>query len=78
MENERRQNPELRDMFEDACRIATPFFDPKNGIGGVPMSRHAYIAIHERFPELTAQKLSILVHAVERTVSLRLRTNSDA
>lgn len=78
MEQERRQHTELRDIFEDACTIAAPFFDPANGIGGVPMARHAYIAIHERFPALTAQQLSILVHAVERTVTLRMRATPNA
>jgi hypothetical protein len=74
MQQEKRRHPGLREIFEDACAIAEPFLDPKNGINGVPLVRHAYIAIHERFPELTLQELSILVPAVERTVTLRLRT----
>ncbi len=73
MDNERRQNLELRDIFEDACRIAAPFLDPANGIAGTPMTRHAYVAIHEHYPQLSTQKLSLLVHAVERTVTMRLR-----
>lgn len=76
MEIERRTNPVLRDIFEDACAIATPFIDPAKGIGGIAMTRHAYVALHERFPELTSQNLSILVHAVERTVIMRLRANT--
>jgi len=73
METERRNNPLLREIFEDACTIATPYIDPSKGIGGIAMTRHAYVALHERFPELSSQNLSILVHAVERTVTMRLR-----
>jgi hypothetical protein len=78
MENERRHHHELRDIFEDACRIASPFIDPANGIGGMPMTRHAYVVIREYYPQLTTQKLSILVHAVERTVTMRLRGDGAA
>lgn len=68
---ERRQNQEIRAIFEDAYSIALPFIDPKQGWGGLSMSRHAYPALKEAFPHLTMQDLAYLVPALERVFKER-------
>ncbi len=71
VEQERRQYHHLREIFEDAYIIALPFLDPKQGLGGIPMVRHAYIRLREEYPELSQQEIAILVPALERVFAER-------
>lgn len=64
--DDRRAHFHLRSIFEEAYTLALPFLDPKQGWGGKPMIRHAYPALREAFPQLTAQDVSMLVPALER------------
>lgn len=63
---ERRQHFYIREIFEDAYRIALPFLDPKQGVGGVSLEHHVFVVLHETFPSLNQSHLSILVNALER------------
>ncbi|MCX7626894.1 MAG: hypothetical protein N2Z69_00530 [Methylophilaceae bacterium] len=65
-DHERRTHYHLREVFEQAYEVALPFLDPAQGWGGRPLLRHAFPALHEAFPFLTAQDLAILVPALER------------
>ena len=73
---DRRQHQNIRDLFEQAYIIATPFIDPKLGFGGIAMTRHAYPALMEAFPSLTMQDLSIMVPALERVFKERNRASN--
>lgn len=69
----RRVHNHLRDIFEEAYVVALPFIDPKQGWGGQPMTRHAYPALKEAYPQLTMQDLAILIPALERVFKERNR-----
>lgn len=64
--NERRVNLKLREIFVEAYDVVEPFFDPKNTWGGQPHEHLAFRALHERFPELTADDVLIIVTAAKR------------
>jgi hypothetical protein len=63
---ERRINPSLRALFEDARRVTAPFFAPAQGWGGKPLTMYAQQALRENFPDLAPQDLAILTAAVQR------------
>lgn len=69
--DERRRHLHLRDIFEDAYTFCLPFIDPKQGWGNQAMTRHAYVALHEKYPELTLQEVAILVPALVRVFGER-------
>ena len=61
----------LKEIFDEAYSVALPYIDPQQGFGGKALIRHAYIVLHERFPELLPQSLSILVRALETVFKFR-------
>lgn len=68
---DRRRHFQLREIFEDAYKIALPFIDPGQGWHGQAMTWHAYPALMEAFPRLTTQDLALLVPALERVFKAR-------
>jgi hypothetical protein len=71
--NNRRIHHHLREVFEDAYKLALPFIDPKQSWGGRPMVHHAYGALKKTYPQLAAQDLAILVPTLAR--AFRERTD---
>ncbi len=63
---ERRNSTHLRDIFEQACQITAPFFDPAQGWGGKSLTMYARQALREAYPELIQQDVAILFSAVQR------------
>ena len=63
---ERRSEQHLREIFERVYDLVLPFLDPKNSWGGQSTSRLAYHAVRDRFPELSAEAVRILVEACLR------------
>jgi hypothetical protein len=63
---DRRANPQLRTIFIDAYEVLQPFFDPANSWGGQTHEHLAYRALHEQFPNLSAQDVFTLVSAARR------------
>lgn len=63
---ERRKNNNLRAIFETACRITAPFFDPVQGWGNASLTMYARQTLREAYPDLTQQETAILFSAVER------------
>lgn len=63
---DRRCNPHLRVVFDDACRITAAFFDPAKSWGGMPLAFYARQTLHDAYPDLTQQDLAILFSAVQR------------
>jgi len=56
----------LSPIFEDACRITAPFFDPKQGWGGMSLTMYARQTLREAYPDLSQQEIAILFSAVQR------------
>lgn len=63
---DRRASAHLRVVFETACQITAPFFDPAQGWGGKPLTLYARQALHEKYPDLTQQDVALLFSAVQR------------
>lgn len=63
---ERRVRNELREIFENACRVTEPCLSMLLGPGELPLTTSARRALHEAYPELSMQEVSILFSAVER------------
>ncbi len=64
--NERRVNLKLREIFVEAYEVVAPFFDPANAWGGQPHEHLAYRALAERFPQLSAAEVQLVVTAARR------------
>jgi hypothetical protein len=63
---DRRTNPELRGIFEQVCELVCPFLAPENHWAGQSLSRLAFRAVRDRFPELPAESVRVLVQACMR------------
>lgn len=71
---ERRNNPRLRDIFDQAYNIAFQLLDAKQSA----MSNHFLrVALHDAFPDLHLQDVAILAVAVERVFHERNRSESQ-
>lgn len=64
--SERRQNPRLRALFEQAYTIIAPFYDRENTWLGRPQSSLAYHTLRDRLPEISEEDAHIIVLAVAR------------
>lgn len=65
VENERRVNTHLRLIFEDACRITAPFFDPQQEWSKTHLTLLAQQALRAAYPELTLQDIALLFSGVQ-------------
>lgn len=63
---ERRNSAHLREVFEHACQITVPFFDPAQGWGGKSLTMYARQALREAYPDMIQQDVAILFSAVQR------------
>jgi hypothetical protein len=64
--NDRRVQHNLRLIFENACRITAPFFDPVQSWGGSSLTMYARQTLRDAYPELTQQEIAILLSGVAR------------
>jgi hypothetical protein len=64
--DDRRVQHNLRLIFENACRITAPFFDPAQSWGGAPLTMYARQALREAYPELSQQEIAILFSGMAR------------
>jgi hypothetical protein len=65
-DKDRRIQHNLRLIFENACRITAPFFDPAQSWAGSPLTMYARQTLRETYPELTQQEIAILISVVAR------------
>jgi hypothetical protein len=65
-DKERRARHNLRLIFDNACRITAPFFDPAQSWGGSSLTMYARQTLRETYPELTQQEIAILFSGVAR------------
>jgi len=63
---ERRRNPALRALFDEAYARIEPCLDPRHGWNGQPLEHFAFRMLREAYPELTPQDARILVGAALR------------
>ncbi len=62
----RRGDSERREMFLQVYEVLQPFFDAANQWAGQNHQHLAYRALHEHFPQLSPETVSIFVTAAQR------------
>ncbi len=70
-EAERRVYTNIRDVFDQACEISAPFFDPKQTWTGKPMLVMADRRLRAEYPEMAPQDFSVLMSAVIQFYTVR-------
>jgi len=72
-QQDRRQNEQLRPIFEAAFLLIEPFFDPKNSWGGQPLEHFSFRALRDEYPSLSGEEIVILISAARRVYESRIR-----
>jgi hypothetical protein len=75
---ERRQNLELRAIFDEAYTRIEPFLDPAQTWGGAPLTVLAYHALREAYPELSSEDAHVLIVAAKRVYNARRLNGAHA
>ncbi len=68
---DRRQQHNLRAIFEQAYSLCVPYLDPARGINGHPLTRHVGIVLREHYPALTGQDMVVLISTLQSTFRVR-------
>jgi hypothetical protein len=63
---ERRKHPHIREVFDEAYRIAFPLLASHGEGGGTPSHSMLHQTLHNAFPDLHKQDLPILVASLTR------------
>lgn len=63
---ERRTNPELRVIFEQAYVLIEPFLDPDSAWGGHALELLALRTVRDNFPQLSVEQAHVVVVASTR------------
>ena len=63
---DRRSNPELRVIFEEAYVLIAPFLDTDNAWGGQAMQHIPLRTLRDNFPKLSVNQAHILIVAAMR------------
>jgi len=75
---ERRKHPNLRAIFAEAKSRLDQVFNNTIDLAGSDRDYLALRVIHEAYPELNADEVRILTHAIERGVKDELAIRNDA
>lgn len=70
---DRRTNPHIREMFEEAYRVAYPMLSSEQSAGSTHFLR---VVLHDSFPQLHLQDIAILCVAIERVYRERSKVES--
>ena len=63
---DRRQHYQLRDIFDQAYRVAYPLLDPKQSMQTGGSVHFLHVVLHEEFPNLHQQDIAILSASIQR------------
>ena len=74
---ERRQNIQLRNLFEEAYARVEPCPDPRQTWGRVPLEHLAFRMLREAYPDLPPQEVRLLICASVRVYRQRMRDGAD-
>jgi hypothetical protein len=74
---ERRTRPDLRSIFDHAYQVAFPVLDAKQNPGLNCSAHFLRIVLHEAFPHLHQQDISILSVSIERVHRERSKAASQ-
>lgn len=74
---ERRTRPHLRDIFEQAYRVAYPLLDSPEIVHSDRSTHFLRVVLHDNFPELHLQDVAILSVAIERVYRERSKAETQ-
>lgn len=63
---ERRQQQELREVFDSAYPLVEPFFDPASSWGGQTLEHLAYRVMREHYPQVSGDQIYVFIAAAKR------------
>ena len=69
---DRRKNPHLREVFDDAYMLIEPFFDPSNQWGGKTLEHLAFRVMREHYPQVSSDEIHVFIEAAKRVYAERL------
>lgn len=72
---ERRANTALRELFDGAYAMISPFFDKNSGWGGRSLEHLAFRVLRENYPALSAEDVHVIIVAAHRVY---IQRNPDA
>lgn len=70
-QEERRSQLVLREIFEEAYVLVSPFLDTESSWDHKPMVRFAQVALREKYPAMSPQDATILLGALRRVYAER-------
>ncbi len=68
---DRRQAPQLREIFESAYELVAPFFDPANSWNGQSLEHLAFRVMRENYPKISSDEIHVFLAAAKRVYSGR-------
>jgi hypothetical protein len=74
---ERRTNPHLREIFEQAYRVAYPLLDSTESVKGSGPAHFLRVVLHDAFPNLHLQDVAILSVSIERVYRERSKAETQ-
>jgi len=63
---ERRQQLELREVFDDAYPLVEPFLDPAASWGGQTLEHLAFRVMREHYPRVSGDQIHVFISAAKR------------
>ncbi len=75
--DERRARPLLRDIFDQAYQVAYPLLDPQQYTHTAGSTHFLRVVLHDAFPNLHQQDISILSVSIERVFRERSRAENQ-
>jgi len=68
---ERRQELQLREVFDSAYPLVEPFFDPANSWGGQTLEHLAFRVMREHYPQVSSDEIYVFISAAKRVYNER-------
>ena len=68
---ERRQQLQLREVFDSAYPLVEPFFDPANSWGGQTLEHLAFRVMREHYPQVSGDQIYVFISAAKRVYNER-------
>ena len=68
---DQRLNEQLRPIFEAACLLIEPFFDPSNSWSGQPLEHFSFRALRDQYPDLSREQIVTLISDARRVYETR-------
>jgi hypothetical protein len=75
--SERRTRPHLREIFDQAYRVAYPLLDAPGSSHSDSPTHFLRVVLHDAFPDLHLQDVAILSVSIERVYRERSKTEAQ-